>query len=220
MKKNKILVRILFMSILMLLMISTSVVNATDFWNQATTWYESGTTNLYLNSSIITDIANIVEIAGTAIIAVATVILGIKYLLGSVTDKADVKDSMVTLLFACIFFFGWSSLRGVLIKNIGYDANGAVTGISGATQLFIFAGEGGATLENAFATIFSIIIIIAKIIAVIVTIYMGVKYIFSGSEGKAKIKDKGVMYIIGILLVFTTLNILSFISDAINNALR
>lgn len=192
---------------------------AIDFWDQATNWYKPGATNTYLDANVIDDIGKMVEIIGTAVIAIATVVLGIKYVLGSVTDKAEVKDGMVTLLFACIFFFGWSSLRGVLIKNIGYDADGAVTGISGATQLFIFAGTNRGTLENAFATIFSVVIIIAKIIAVLATIYMGVKYIFAGSEGRAKVKEKGVMYIIGILLIFTTLNILSFISDAINNAL-
>ena len=48
---------------------------------------------------------------------------------------------------------------------------------------------------------------------------MGVKYIFSGAEGKAKLKEKGIMYIVGIILIFTTLNILTFISESINNAL-
>ena len=192
---------------------------AIDFWDQATNWYKPGATNTYLDANVIDDIGKMVEIIGTAVIAIATVVLGIKYVLGSVTDKAEVKDGMVTLLFACIFFFGWSSLRGVLIKNIGYDADGAVTGISGATQLFIFAGTNGGTLENAFATIFSVVIIIAKIIAVLATIYMGVKYIFAGSEGRAKVKEKGVMYIICILLIFTKLSIFSVRSVAINNAL-
>lgn len=220
MKKRRVITKIMIIALFILfLSLKNNSINAIDFWDQATNWYKPGATNTYLDASVITDIGKLVEIIGTAVIAIATVVLGVKYVLGSVTDKAEVKDSMVTLLFACIFFFGWSSLRGVLIKNVGYDSNGAVTGITGATQLFIFAGENGNGLENAFATIFSVVIIIAKIIAVLATIYMGVKYIFAGSEGKAKVKEKGVMYIIGILLIFTTLNILSFISDAINNAL-
>lgn len=218
MKKRRVITKIMIIVLFILfLSLKNNSINAIDFWDQATNWYKPGATNTYLDASVTTDIGKLVEIIGTAVIAIATVVLGVKYVLGSVTDKAEVKDSMVTLLFACIFFFGWSSLRGVLIKNVGYDSNGAVNGITGATQLFIFAGEDG--LENAFATIFSLVIIIAKIIAVLATIYMGVKYIFAGSEGKAKVKEKGVMYIIGILLIFTTLNILSFISDAINNAL-
>lgn len=219
MKKTNVVFKICIIMMIFTFIGFGNDIMAIDFWDQATNWYKPGATNTYLDANVIDDIGKMVEIIGTAVIAIATVVLGIKYVLGSVTDKAEVKDGMVTLLFACIFFFGWSSLRGVLIKNIGYDADGAVTGISGATQLFIFAGTNRGTLENAFATIFSVVIIIAKIIAVLATIYMGVKYIFAGSEGRAKVKEKGVMYIIGILLIFTTLNILSFISDAINNAL-
>ena len=65
----------------------------------------------------------------------------------------------------------------------------------------------------------SIVILVAKFVAVIATVYMGVKYIFSGPEVKAKLKEKSIMYIIGIILIFTTLNVLSFISSSINNAL-
>lgn len=217
--KNKVVKVLSVIVVIVFLFFCTLNVYADTFWEQAQNWYTSGSTNIYLNASVITDIGKMVEVIGTAVIAIATVILGVKYVLGSVTEKADVKESMITLLFACLFFFGWSNLRGIFIKNIGYDSNGAVTGINGLTQLFIFAGNNGGTLENVFASIFSVVIIIAKIIAVLVTIYMGVKYIFAGSEGKAKLKEKGIMYIIGIVLIFTTLNVLSFISDAINNSL-
>lgn len=218
MKLNKILRKSILITTMLMMCVSIFSVEAAGFWEQASNWYQGGSTTTYLDTSIVTELANMVEVVGTAVIAIATVVLGIKYILGSVTEKADVKDSMATLLVACIFFFGWSSLRGILIKGVTYDQNGAVTGISGASQLFIFSGT--STLQGAFAKIFSVVIIIAKIIAVVATVYMGVKYIFSGAEGKAKLKDKGVMYIIGILLIFTTLNILSFVSNAINQALK
>ena len=127
---------------------------------------------------------------------------------------------MITLLIACIFFFGWSNIRDLLINNIQYDSstgNIAVSKITGSTQLFIFSGTN--SLESAFASIFSMIILIAKLVAVIATVYMGVKYIFSGAEQRAKLKEKGIMYIVGIILIFTTINVLSFISSSINNAL-
>lgn len=187
-----------------------------DFWSEASQWYSQGSTDIYFDSSVISQIANIVETIGTGAIAIATVVLGIKYVLGSVSDKVSVKENLVTLLVACIFFFGWSNIRGLLIRNISYDQNTgniAVSGVSGNTQLFIFNGS---SLESAFASVFSIIVLAAKFIAVIVTVYMGVKYIFSGPEVKAKLKEKSAMYIIGIILIFTTLNVLSFISTAIN----
>ncbi len=201
-----------------MILFSCTILNAAGFWDQAADWYSKGSTNTYLDSSIMSELATMVEVVGTGVIAIATVVLGIKYILGSVTEKADVKEQMVTLLVACIFFFGWSSLRGIIIKGVGFDANGTVTSINGSSQLFIF--EGSNSLEKAFAKIFSIVIIIGKVITLLATIYMGVKYIFSGAEGKAKLKSKGIMYIVGVILIFATLNILSFVSNSINQALK
>ena len=189
-----------------------------DFWNKASEWYKPGSTDIYFNANVMSDFAGIVEKIGTGVIAIATVVLGIKYILGSVSDKVSVKENLITLLIACIFFFGWTNIRGLIIKNITYDPNTqniAVSGISGNTQLFIFNGS---SIESAFASVFSIIVLIAKFIAVIATVYMGLKYIFSGPEVKAKLKEKSVMYIIGIIMIFTTLNILSFISTSINSS--
>lgn len=220
MKKGRISKAIFILIMVNIFVLVNFVLAADNFWDQAADWYSAGGTETYLDSNVLSEIANIVEIIGTAVIAIATVVLGIKYVLGSVTDKASVKENMITLLIACIFFFGWSNIRDLLINNIQYDSstgNIAVSKITGSTQLFIFSGTN--SLESAFASIFSIIILIAKLVAVIATVYMGVKYIFSGAEQRAKLKEKGIMYIVGIILIFTTINVLSFISSSINNAL-
>lgn len=220
MKKGRISKAIFILIMVNIFVLVNFVLAADNFWDQASDWYSAGGTETYLDSNVLSEIANIVEIIGTAVIAIATVVLGIKYVLGSVTDKASVKENMITLLVACIFFFGWSNIRDLLINNIQYDSstgNIAVSKITGSTQLFIFSGTN--SLESAFASIFSIIILIAKLVAVIATVYMGVKYIFSGAEQRAKLKEKGIMYIVGIILIFTTINVLSFISSSINNAL-
>lgn len=220
MKKGRISKAIFILIMVNVFVLVNFVLAADNFWDQAADWYSAGGTETYLDSNVLSEIANIVEIIGTAVIAIATVVLGIKYVLGSVTDKASVKENMITLLIACIFFFGWSNIRDLLINNIQYDSstgNIAVSKITGSTQLFIFSGTN--SLESAFASIFSMIILIAKLVAVIATVYMGVKYIFSGAEQRAKLKEKGIMYIVGIILIFTTINVLSFISSSINNAL-
>ena len=220
MKKGRISKAIFILIMVNVFVLVNFVLAADNFWDQAADWYSAGGTETYLDSNVLSEIANIVEIIGTAVIAIATVVLGIKYVLGSVTDKASVKENMITLLIACIFFFGCSNIRDLLINNIQYDSstgNIAVSKITGSTQLFIFSGTN--SLESAFASIFSMIILIAKLVAVIATVYMGVKYIFSGAEQRAKLKEKGIMYIVGIILIFTTINVLSFISSSINNAL-
>ena len=193
-----------------------------DFWKVAGEWYEKGSTNTHLSSDVLSQITDIIEIGGTGIIAIVAVALGIKYMLGSVSGKAEVKEQLLTFLVACIFFFGWSNLRDILITTTGsqpvFDAQGAVTGeFSGGTQLFIF--QGGGSIEGALSQIFAIVLFIAKIIAVIATMWIGVSYILSGAEGKAQLKQRGTMYIIGIILIFSTLNLLTFISNVISKTL-
>ena len=71
-----------------------------SFWTQASEWYSQGSTNTYLDESVLSSIANLIEVAGTAIIAIATVVVGIKYVLGSVTEK-----SYYTSCCMCIFLW-------------------------------------------------------------------------------------------------------------------
>lgn len=189
--------------------------------NAAGWWSAAGQSQIGINGDLLRTLTNLVNIAGTAIISIVAVVLGIKYMIGSAADKSSVKEQLITFLVACIFFFGWSNLSGLLITGTTYNpSTGTYSGISGATQLFVFNGlntENGFT--NLFARLFAIVVFFGKIIALIATMYIGVKYIFSGADAKAELKQRGPRYIIGILLIFCTLNILSFVSQMINQAL-
>ena len=180
-----------------------------DFWEAASKWFSTDQKDageiVLLPEGIMKQLTTIVEVVGTGVIAIATV-----------SEKTQAKEGMLTLLVACVFFFGWSNLRKVLFDGISFDDNGTVTEIGGASTVLFF--QGATTLENALSVIFAIVLFIAKIVAVGVSVYMGVKYIFSGAEQKAKFKEKSVNYIIGIILIFLTLQILTFISESINNA--
>ncbi len=191
--------------------------SANSFWTQASEWYSNGSTNTYLDENVLSSIANLVEVAGTAVIAIATVVIGIKYVLGSVTEKASAKENLITLLVACVFFFGWSNIRSVLITGVSFTNTGTVSNLNGQSTLFLLKGNQD-SIGGAFQSVFGIVLTVAQIIAIIVTVYMGVKYIFSGAEGKAKLKEKGMSYVIGIILIFTTLNFIKFVSKAINAA--
>ena len=203
-----------------MLMLGTTVVFANSsgsFWQQASNWYADGSTNTYLDNSVLTDIASLVEVAGTGVIAIATVVIGVKYLLGSVADKASAKENLITLLVACLFFFGWSNIRDVLIVGNRAFSNdtGGVTQIDGTTTLF-FLQNTSTGIGSAFSNVFGIVLVVAQIIAILATAYMGIKYVFGGANNKAKLKEKSIGYIIGIIMIFTTLNFLKFISSAIN----
>lgn len=215
-KINRILSKII--SITMIVMMLMSMITTTwaasndyDFWDAGRDWFKDGETNVYLDGNVLSQIARIVEVVGTGVISIATVVLGIRYVLGSATQKADVKDSMITLFVACIFFFGWSNLRTILIKGVTFSGVGvAQGGINGDSSVI---GLNQPTLEASFGTIFGIVLTIAKIIALIATVYIGFKFVFSGADGKSQLKEKGIMYIIGIILIFATINVLSFVSD-------
>lgn len=215
---NKVLVKIIsFTMILMMLLPFAEVTFAAnnnqsdnyDFFNSAKTWFKGGETKVYLDENVLTQIAKAVEVIGTGVISIATVVLGIRYILGSATQKADVKDNLITLFVACIFFFGWSNLRTILIKGVEFSG----VGVSKITGDASTVGLEKGTLEGTLGSIFSTVLLIGKAVALATTVYIGFKFVFAGAEGKSQLKEKGIMYIIGIILIFATLNVLSFISD-------
>ena len=63
-------------------------------------------------------IVQIVSTVGSILSVIVIIVLGIKYMYGSVDAKASVKESLTTLLVACIFFFGWNSIKNLLFPNI------------------------------------------------------------------------------------------------------
>ncbi len=218
MKINNVFKRI-FVIFLILLGFDLNFVSAdtssSNSWVQsAFDWKVNGSTNTYLDENVLSEIATLVEVAGTAVIAIATVVIGVKYVLGSVTEKASAKENLITLLVACIFFFGWSNIRNLLITGATFSSSGTVTNLTGNVGLVILDESKG--FEGMFKSVFGIVLTIAQIIAILCTAYMGVKYIFSGGEGKAKLKEKSIMYVIGIIMIFTALNFIRFISSAIN----
>lgn len=185
-----------------------------DFWKAAFAWWnKQDSTESYITGSMLTQIANIVEVVGTGVIAIATVILGIRYLLGSAGQKADCKDNLITLFVASIFFFGWTHIRDLFITGASWNGIGA----NGVDKGWSFRGFESGDLKVTLGTLLSIITTIGKAVALIATVYIGIKFVFAGAEGKSEIKQKGIMYIIGIMLVFATLNVLTFVSNIAND---
>lgn len=210
-KINKKVVQIFMMACMMVLTINVTFA-ANDWWGQATDWYKSGKTTVGISSNVIDGIADMVEMIGTAIIAVATVVIGIRYILGTVEGKVQAKESLMNLLVACLFFFGWTSIRGILITG---NATGQ-GGISGAnTGLIFFDGD----LKTTFSRIFTLVVTIGKVLTVLAIIYMGVKYIFAGADAKAQLKQKSPALIIGIILIFCATTFLGIIANVISEVI-
>ncbi|MNI55957.1 TrbC/VIRB2 family protein [compost metagenome] len=176
----------------------------TDFWGKASSWFSGGKKDINntLPSSalaIISTLEDMLNLVGTTVFVVVTIFLGVKYIYGSVDSKADIKQSMTTLLVAAVFFFGWTSIR-----NIIYPSNS-----------FIFT-SGTTSFGDIVGNIYSIAIYIANFLAIGGIVYIGVKYMLSGASGKADLKSKSMQFVLGIIMAFAAVNFLTYLSKVIN----
>lgn len=184
--------------------------NSEDFFQKAGTWFEGvqqeGENNVSpISIEIVNSFMDIVNYVGTVIIIIATMFLGVKYMFGSVDGKSEVKESLVTLLIACVFFFGWQYIRDIVLMSNG-------------TELFISPDQ-NESYKALFARLLGVVTMIVKVAAIAGVIYVGVRYIFAGASGKADLKGKSVYFIIGIILTFCSVTVLTVFSNMLQELL-
>lgn len=138
------------------------------------------------------DIIELVKVIGNAVFVIVTIVLGIKYMLASSEGKADVKEGITGLVVAILLFYGWTALDEMLRNSFSY---------------FFESG----TDTDAVNKIYSLAIDLLNYISVGVVLFVGVKFLFSGAEGKADLKGKGVPFVIGLVMTFGTVTFLKFI---------
>lgn len=172
-----------------------------NFWSKAYDWYNNskkeGAGDTKAAKDIIDELLGYVEILGTTVIVIATATLGVKYIFGSVDSKAEIKENLTTLLVACVFFFGWNAIYNTLITS---------------GNLFFISSGFKASVGNIYSTVMFVL----NILAFVGVIYVGIKYIFSGASGRADLKGKSVYFVIGIIMTFATITLLTYISKVIN----
>lgn len=71
-------------------------------------------TNITSKMSVI---ANIIQVAGIVISVIVVILLGIKYLLGSVEERADYKKAIIPFLIGAFFLTGTGTILKI-INNI------------------------------------------------------------------------------------------------------
>lgn len=180
-----------------------------DFWGHATNWFNTGpsaSSTTQYGTDIISTFEEMILIVGTTVIVIATIYLGVKMMFGSVEARADSKEGLFNLLVACIFFFGWNSLKKLLIDS---DTNNLV-----------FLSGSNSNIGDPVGRIFVSITYVLQFAAIIGIIYVGIKYIFAGVEGKTDLKEKSGWFLIGIILAFCSTGFLTFISDIIIQGLE
>lgn len=79
-------------------------------------------------------------------------------------------------------------------------------------------GSGVSSINNITGNVIFIIQMIAFAAAVIMLIFVGIKFITASPEGKAEIKKVAIIYIVGAILLFAAGGILGIIQNlAVNN---
>ena len=187
-----------------------------DFWTDANNWYkgegfqgddmisagdiENVATIAPAAVEVIDTFSDMVNVVGTTVFVAVTIFLGIKYMFGSFEAKADVKESLVNLLVACVFFFGWNSIWNILFQN----------------GQFVLTPLDSTSYESVVAKMFNTLTNLANFLAVGAVLYIGIRYIFAGATGKAELKAKSDQFIIGIVLSFCAVGVLNLVSTIIN----
>ena len=107
MKKSKVLIIfIFFILILILLQSSISAFNVGDLSGDTTQTGEIQSTG--------NKVIQIISTIGSVISVIVIIVLGIKYMIGSVEEKASYKKTMIPYLIGAIFVFTASTIASVI----------------------------------------------------------------------------------------------------------
>lgn len=162
-----------------------------SWWRNAYNFSNNVTSDVF-NVSALNDIMGIIEFVGNIIFIIVTTILGVKYIWGGVESKASVKDSLITLVVAAMFFYGWTTIRALFVQN---------------DQLIFLTNNYQVTAKSIYSTVLYIL----NFLAIGGIVYIGIRYLMAGAEGKANLKANGVSIILGIMMVYGTITFLNFI---------
>lgn len=181
-----------------------------SFWSDAAGWLngvENDTFVIMMGNStnttiggVIKEIEGYIEVIGTVVIVIATMVQGVKYMISSAQGKTAAKESLVSILVASILFFGWTNIASVLYPG---------------GRFFLY--QNAASFTTAVQKVYAIFKFVVEIVAIIAIFYMGIKYIFNGAEGKADLKGKSPQFLIGIILTFSAISFLEIVSKIVNN---
>ena len=129
------------------------------------------------------DVIKSITNLGSIISVIALLLLGIKYMVSSIDEKAEYKQRMGIYLLGAIFVFAISRILAI-IQEIG--------------GTIIQSGS----VEQAGQRVVTIISVIGSIISVVILIMLGIKYMGGSLEEKSQYKNAMLPYLIGAILVF------------------
>ena len=143
---------------------------------------------------IINDITDIIRLVGTFIAVGVLMIMGIRYMLGSIEERASYKKSMMPYIIGCFILFG-AAYIAPMIKDLFSDIGNNATDIGNK--------------------ILGIIQLVGTWISVGALMIMGIRYIMGSTEERASYKKSMLPYVIGLIILFAAVNITSIIYNMV-----
>lgn len=101
----------------------------------------------------------------------------------------------------------------VMVGTVALSANMVFADTSISIPKQTNVGYAGTGLSDTMNNILGIVTVICYAAAVIMLLYLGVKYITASPEGKAEIKKSAIQYVIGAILVFAAGTVLNIIKN-------
>lgn len=139
-----------------------------------------------------------IEKIGSFVSVVILIIIGIKYMISSIEERAEYKNTMAAYMIGAVFIFGTSKVLNLII-NIGSEIS-----------------EAG-SIEKAGNVIVTLIATVGSLLSVIMLVILGIRYMGASVEEKAIYKKTLTPYAIGAVLVFAASTIASIAYDLVNN---
>lgn len=148
-----------------------------------------------IDVSFVESLEDLIRLIGTFIAVGVMMIIGIKYMTGSIEEKANYKKTMMPYLIGCIFLFGASIIAPQIIETFKETK----------------------TAEEVGNVALGLIQTIGTFVAVAVLMILGIKYMLGSTEERASYKKSMLPYIIGAVLLFGAVNITAAIANNIQS---
>ena len=126
MKKSIKVISTLLLAIMLVASISTMALAAVDLNNTLNRVESANLSNTNADQQITTvggNIVNIIQIVGIVIAVIVLLVIGIKYMIGSASEKAEYKKTMIPYVVGAVLVFAGTSLVKVI-----YSLATSVTG--------------------------------------------------------------------------------------------
>lgn len=143
-------------------------------------------------SSMLGEITNILAAIAGFVCVFKLIQIGIMFVLTGANDRSNAKTSLLPWIIGTVVCGGYLLIGNSIISIIQGAAGGG-----GVTS----PGDPGAAIKTLGEEALDIIGIVAWFVAIGMVIYIGIKYIFTGAGGMAKVKTTLFPLIVGLVII-------------------